>query len=159
MKTRQVRITEATHQKLKRISAKYDRPISTIASDSLDLFCELLDKVKDEDLSWAGVLQRAGKADEAEEILLDSLDGFVESIRDGVATVRLTGQNGISFYGEYSEKELLEKGIKELRRFKCLVYERGSGIEIDLQPISVVELSDERIREIEDEVENSFKPG
>ncbi len=97
MKTIQVRITEAAHQKLKRLSAKYDRPISAIASDSLEVFCELLDKVKDEDLSWAGVLQRIGKPHEAEATLLDSLDGLVESIRDGVATVRLTSQNGISF--------------------------------------------------------------
>lgn len=83
---------------------------------------------------------------------LETLEGFVEGIEDGTAYLRLTGEDGDILYGHCSQEELEANGIRERRRFKCIVRELRGAISIDLVSVPDNKISDERLHEIREEV-------
>lgn len=87
--------------------------------------------------------------------VLETFEGFVESIDEDTAYLRFTADNGDILYGQHSASELTEKGIHERRRFRCVVRKDSDGIHVDLESIPDKELSDERVREIWDEIERT----
>ena len=65
---------------------------------------------------------------------VETLDGFVEGIVGSTAHLRLTSPEGGLFYGTYPADKLLALGIRERRRFICLVRHTPAGTTIDLRP-------------------------
>jgi len=67
---------------------------------------------------------------------LENFEGFVDQMRDGIAYVTLKSvEHGDMMYGTYPAAELLAKGIRERRRFKCSTIEAGTAVEIQLEAI------------------------
>ncbi|HWL08246.1 MAG TPA: hypothetical protein VNQ76_07575 [Planctomicrobium sp.] len=90
------------------------------------------------------------------ENVLEEFEGFVEKFEGGVAHVTLKTQTGETLYGEYPAVELKTNGIRERRRFKCWTVERGSSVDFMMQPIPDRELSNDRVRQIDDWLQESL---
>ena len=89
-------------------------------------------------------------------VVLETLEGFVDSIRDGTAYVTLKNKlNEDVLWGEYPAAKLAALGIREGRRFIYNVIEDG---EIELIPIPDKKLSYEEEMAIYKEIEEKLGP-
>lgn len=87
-------------------------------------------------------------------MILENFEGFVDQIRDGIAYVTLKSvEHGDTMHGTYPAAELLNKGIRERRRFKCATVENGPAVEIQFEAIPDKALTPEEEKEIYDRIE------
>ncbi len=82
-----------------------------------------------------------------------ALEGFVDCIRDGIAYISLRHENGEEFCGEYEAAKLEQLGIGERQRFKCFTVLNGTEWDVVIEAIPRIELSKERLEEIEREIQ------
>jgi hypothetical protein len=88
-----------------------------------------------------------------QDFILEEFEGFVDQIDGDVAHVTLKTRAGEVLYGEYPAAEFRARGIHERRRFKCRTIDGGLNVEIDLEAIPDREVSEERERAIEEELQ------
>lgn len=89
-------------------------------------------------------------------IPLETFNGFVDGIKNGIAYVTLKSiEHGDTLWGEIEAQKLLDLGICERRRFKCMTVEQQSGeVSIEFQMIPPKELTDEDHARIDKMLEN-----
>lgn len=94
-----------------------------------------------------------------EEIVLEHFDGFVDSIKNGVALVTLKSrEHGDELSGEYSAVLLAEQHIHEQSRFLCRTVQEGRGTRVEIEAIPKVAVTEQQIREIEHELNRMLPP-
>ncbi len=73
--------------------------------------------------------------------MLESFEGFVEQIDGDEAYVSLKSEFGDTLNGVYPAHKLAERGIKERRRFTCCTIDRGDHVDVELMPVSDLDVS------------------
>jgi hypothetical protein len=110
-----------------------------------------------EPLVTAALKQLEARFATAEErTVLEEFLGFVDQIDGDVAYITLTPAKGEKLYGEYPAAELRARGIHEHRRFKCRTIEVGSRVEFELELIPDREVTEQRVRTIEETLRKSL---
>jgi len=89
------------------------------------------------------------------EKILEEFEGFVDRFDGEIAHVTLKMDEEI-FIGEYSTKELKEKGIKEHRRFKCWTVEKENKVVLKFESIPDKIITEDREKEINEFIDKSI---
>lgn len=97
-----------------------------------------------------------GSKERQKETILERFEGFVEQIQNDTAYVSLKSEYGDILYGQYPASKLTQMGIFERRRFTCITKNVGGKVHVCLTPIPDIELSDQREREIQQEIERAL---
>ena len=84
--------------------------------------------------------------------VLEKFEGFVDRIDDDTAYVTLKSEHGDRLHGTYSAAGLVERGIRERRRFTCTTLDRGDRVEVELAPIPDRHVSVDEQRVIADRI-------
>jgi hypothetical protein len=93
----------------------------------------------------------AADEEEREKRVLEKFEGVLDKIEGDVAHVTLTSKlHGDVLLGEFTAAEMAAAGIRQGRRFECLVVDVGNSTETELKSIPDRKLSAERRREIEE---------
>lgn len=69
--------------------------------------------------------------------------GFVETITDGTAYVRLTAENGDILYGKYPSQDLIQKGVMERSLFELQIINSNNSLSYSIAPIKEKKISNE----------------
>lgn len=89
-------------------------------------------------------------------MIVETYEGFVERIEEATAFVRLRSARGDTLYGRHPATKLATAGISERQPFFCHVVEVAGGKQIRLESIPEKELTPERSREIDEEVDRAM---
>lgn len=92
----------------------------------------------------------------SQEAIVATYECFVEGIEGPTAFVRLRSEHGETLYGRYPTAKLVAEGISERQPFFCHVVESPGGMQIRLESIPEKELTPERLREIDEEVDRAL---
>lgn len=81
--------------------------------------------------------------------VLESFNGFVNQVEDGIAFVTLESEHGDVLHGEYPYKALEDRGIFERTAFHLSTVVKGDEVQIHLSPSVPQTISEIRHREIQ----------
>lgn len=145
----QVRVHELLARAAEAIQA-YGRTSPKVALDEvLALLQEALETI-----------QPAATTMTAPRTVLESFDGYVDSIDGDNAYVTLESRNnGDVLYGEFPASELLGKNISEQSRFLCETVKTDNGSHIDFRAVPEIEVTDEEVRSIAEKMRGAFLSG
>lgn len=85
--------------------------------------------------------------------ILEEFEGFVDQFDGEVAHLTLKTESGETFYGQYPTAELMARGIRERRQFKCRTVDAGTHVTIELEAVPEREVSADRERAIEEQLQ------
>ena len=83
-------------------------------------------------------------------------EGFVEGVEGATAFVRLRSVRGDTFYAQHPVTKLAAAGISERQAFLCHVVEVVGKKQIRLEAIPKKELTPDRSRQIDEEVDRAM---
>lgn len=95
-----------------------------------------------------------------EEAVLETFDGYVDSVDGGEAFVTLESRdNGDVLHGVYPAEKLAALGVGEQSRFVCRVVARGEWTRVDIEPAPDIEITDEQVAAIRAKIDAAFQGG
>lgn len=92
-----------------------------------------------------------------EEMILETFTGYVDKVEGDTAYFTLESRDyGDVLCGHYSASELAKKGIGEQCSFLCRTVKVNGIVYVDIKFVPPHEVTDEEVREIEEEIERAF---
>jgi hypothetical protein len=85
--------------------------------------------------------------------VLETFDGYVDSVHDETAFVTLISEHGEPLDGQYPARELHAMGIGEGSRFRCRTVKTGDGVKVEIEPLADISLTQEEVDAINNEVD------